>query len=197
MVTGRRLGGQQLSNAVQEKIKSCDAMVLFLSRRENGRTNDWVKHERSLAVAQGIPFIAIIEEGVTDNGPFQEFEYIYYDGEDFLEPLVSVSETIFQWRIKLGELIEVYVEPSEINESIRSSLNDINTKVEYRYLDTFSASLYSDWQEADVIPKAGGVSLYLKSVRRGAEIQLKVTANGRIGQSVFTSQNPKIEVAWT
>jgi len=102
VVDGQRLAGQPLSPAVAQLMESCDAAVILLTKREAGKSNDWVKHERTTAYNLKIPFIAIVENGVQDNGPFDAFEYINYDSEVFLEPLLKVSETIYKWKLEIG-----------------------------------------------------------------------------------------------
>ncbi len=194
-VEGRRLGGQPLAQGVKNLISTCDAMVLFLSRREENLTNDWGKAERALAYSEGKPFISIIEQGVTNNGPFEAFEYIFYDSDNFIDPLLSISETISKWKIDLGELIEAFVEPPEVEDVIRENF-DRERVVEYRFLNESTGINWTEWREATVIPKAGGVSVYLPGVKKDADIQIKVTANGRTRISNFINQNIRIPIPW-
>ncbi len=68
---GKRLQGQLLIDKVHQKIVASDAVIIFLTKREAGKTNDWVNHERSTAQALGKPFIAIIEKGLANASPFE------------------------------------------------------------------------------------------------------------------------------
>lgn len=195
VVEGTRLGGQLLMDGVKKLIESCDAIIIFLSKREEGRTNDWVKAERALAYSLNIPFISIVEKGVPNNGPFEAFEYIPYDSVNFINPLLSISETISKWKFESGELIRAFVEPSQVEEVLRANF-DRPGVVEYRFLEENRSMEWTDWKEAKVIPQQGGVSLFLPGVKRNAPFQIKVTADGKVKTSDFVNQALRIIVPW-
>ena len=99
VVDGERLAGQEITQTVQERIDSSDAMIVLLTKRNEGKTNQWVMHERTTALNMNIPFIALIEDGVVDRGPFTNFEYIQFTRDKFLEALLRISETILNGRL--------------------------------------------------------------------------------------------------
>ncbi len=192
VVDGERLAGQDLTAAVQELIESTDAMIVLLTKRDEGKTNQWVMHERSTALNKGIPFIALVEDGVVDRGPFTNFEYIPFTRDDFMEVLLRVSETIFKWKVKLGERIEAHLEPDEIVDAVRSNIGNVDL-VKYRFFDNRRG--WGEWKNALVKPQSGGVSLFLDGVNKDTEMQIQVTSGGQIWQSDVINRNLRILVA--
>ena len=191
VVDGQRLGGQALTEGVKKIIQRCDAMVLLLTEREQGQSNDWVKHERSTAYNFNIPFIAVIENGVGNTGPFEDFEYIYYQSGDLVEPLLKISETIYKWKIEIGERIEAYLEPNEISNAIRENI-DRDEIVRYRFFD--QNIQWSEWKKPIIKPTAGGISLYMDGVKKDSELQVEVRTNQRSWSSDVVNRNLRILV---
>lgn len=185
LLDGKRLQGQLLLDAVQDKIAESDAVIIFLSKREAGKTDDWVQHERSTAQVLGKPFLAIIEKGLANASPFESFEYKVYDPDDLATTLLDISEVIYGWKLQLGEQIEAHVESKNIAEEVRENY-DQKAVVQYRSLLRRG---YSDWKEAVVVPKPGGVSLLLDGVSKDAELQLRVTANRQVRDSEVMDRN--------
>ncbi|PCJ94423.1 MAG: hypothetical protein COA50_11720 [Flavobacteriaceae bacterium] len=192
VVDGHRLEGQQLTDAVAKRIKSVDAMIVILSKREEGKTSDWVLHERSAAFTHKIPFIAIIEEGMNNNGPFQAFEYIHFKPDNLVETLLKVSETIFKWKVRIGEQIEVHLEPDDIVATVRENAGQSDI-VKYRFLQ--KRGIWGDWKDAVVIPKSAGVSLLLDGVTKNSEIQIRVSTNNGTWNSDVVNRNLRILVS--
>jgi len=191
VVDGQRLGGQQLTEGVRKQIQKSDAMLILLTQREQGQCNAWVAHERTTAYNEGIPFIAVIEEGVDNNGPFEDFEYIHYQTADLVEPLLKVSETVFKWKLDLGEMIEVYLEPDEITDAIRANI-DRDEIVRYRFFD--EVVQWTDWKKPVIKPTAGGISLYLDGVKKDSELQIQVRTNQRSWSSDVVNRNLRVQV---
>ncbi len=191
VVDGQRLAGQPLSPAVQQLIESCEAMVILLTKREQGKSNDWVKHERTTAYNLKIPFIAVVEQGVQDNGPFDAFEYINYEPGNFLEPILKVSETIFKWKLDIGEVIEAYLEPDTIVNAVRENI-DKSEIVRFRFFD--QRNQWGEWKKPVIKPAAGGVSLYLDGVKKDSEIQVQVRTDQNTWHSDVINQNLRISV---
>ena len=192
VIDGHRLEGQQLTDAVAERIQGADAMVVLLSKRGEGKTNDWVQHERTTAFTHKIPFIALIEEGLPNNGPFQTFEYIRYKPDDLVEALLKVSETIFKWKLRLGERVEAYLEPEEIVALVRSNYNQKDI-VKYRFFS--SKTGWSSWKEALIKPQSGGLSLFLEGVGKNTEMQIQVTTKNGIYTSDVINRNLRISMS--
>lgn len=191
VVDGQRLGGQILIEGVKNNIQSCDAMVLLLTTREDGKSNDWVKHERSTAFNLNIPFVAVIEAGVGNTGPFEKFEYIDYHPAKLEEPLLKISETIYKWKTEIGEMIEAYLEPNEISNAIRENI-DKEEIVRYRFFDRYVQ--WSAWKKPTIRLTAGGISLYMDGVKKDSELQVEVRTSNKSWSSDVVNRNLRIVV---
>lgn len=191
VIDGRRLQGQLVLGAVQEKIEQADAAVVFLSKREAGKTNDWVQQERIMAHTLGKPLIAIIEEGVANTAPFSGFETLQYNPDNLVETLLALSETIYGWKLELGEQIEAHLEPDDVVATVieNAQLRDV---VQYRF---FRRRGWGEWREAMVVPRPGGVSLLLNGMTRDSEIQIRVSTNNGTWESAVVNRNLRILVS--
>ena len=189
ILDGKRLQGQLLLTAVKDRIAESDAVIIFLSKREAGKTDDWVQHERTTAQVLGKPFLAIIEKGLTNASPFGSFEYKVYDPNDLAQTLIDISEVIYGWKLTLGEKIVGHVDSEEIAEEVRENY-DQKDIVQYRLL---KRNGYSDWKEAFVVKESGGVSLRLEGVPKDAELQLRVTANRQFRDSDVMNRNVRFK----
>ncbi len=191
VIDGRRLQGQLVLAAVQKKIEKADAVVVFLSKRESGKTNDWVQQERIIAQTLGKPVIAIIEDGVANTAPFSGFETLQYHADDLVETLLQLSETIFGWKMELGEQVEAHLEPDDVVATVIENAN-LQGVVQYRFLKRRS---WGEWQEAMVVPRPGGVSLLLNGVTRDSQMQIRVSTNNGTWNSAVVNRNLRILVS--
>jgi hypothetical protein len=188
---GTRLGGQALIDKVKEKIASSDVAIILLTKRDVGKSSDWVKHERSTAHALGKRFLAFIEKGLQQSSPFTGFEYKEFDPNDLTKTLLDISEAIYGWKLELGERIEAHLEPQDIVNAVRENY-DKKGVVQYRFLKKGD---FGDWNDAKVAPKAGGVSLFLNGVTKDAELQIRITANKSVKESVVINRNLRFSVS--
>ena len=190
VIDGKRLAGNQLTQGVKNEIEKADAMIILLTNREEGKTNNWVQHERTTAFNSKIPFIAVIEEGVPNNGPFENFEYIIFESESILETIVCLSETIFEWKNSLGVQIEAFIEPDSIANVIRENM-DYKSVVEYRFFD-YKNGLQDKWHKPIIKPNQGGLSLLLSGIKKNSEFEIKVTEKNSVYKSGIVKNNLRI-----
>ena len=190
IVDGTRLGGQTLIDGVKKKIVSSDAAIILLTKRDAGKSSDWVNHERTTAQALGKRFLALIEKGLQQSAPFTGFEYKVFDPNDLAKTLLDVSEAIFGWKLDLGEQIVAHLEPEGIVTTVRENY-DKKGVVQYRLLKKGD---FGEWKDAKVVPKPGGVSLFLNGVSKDAELQIRIKANNRIKESVVINRNLRFSV---
>lgn len=188
---GTRLGGQALIDKVKEKIASSDVAIILLTKRDVGKSSDWVKHERSTAYTLGKRFLAFIEKGLQQSSPFTSFEYKEFDPNDLAKTLLDISEVIYGWKLELGERIEAHLEPQDIVNTVRENY-DKKGVVQYRFLKKGD---FGEWNDAKVAPKAGGVSLFLNGVTKDAELQIRITANKSVKESVVINRNLRFSVS--
>jgi hypothetical protein len=192
VIDGRRLEGRLVIDEVKSRIEEADAVIVFLSKREAGKTNEWVSHERSAAQTLGKPLLAIVEQGLTNAAPFGGFESLQYNPDKLSDTLLDISESIFGWKLRLGEQIEVLLEPDDIVATVRENA-DRDGIVQYRLLR--KRGKWGPWKKAAVIPRPGGVSLVLNGVTKKSEIQIKVTTNNRIWNSDVVNRDLRILIS--
>ncbi|MEM7086107.1 MAG: hypothetical protein AAF489_07990 [Bacteroidota bacterium] len=192
VIDGRRLEGQLVIDEVKSRIEEADAVIVFLSKREAGKTNEWVSHERSAAQTLGKPLLAVIEQGLTNAAPFGGFESLQYDPDKLADTLLDISESIFGWKLQLGEQIEALLEPEDIVTTVRENA-DRDGIVQYRLLG--KRGKWGNWKKAVVIPRPGGVSLLLNGVTKKSELQIKVTTNNRIWNSDVVNRDLRILIS--
>jgi hypothetical protein len=191
---GTKIPGGQIINEVSKLVTESDAMIVVLTKRDHHEaTNEWVRHERTLAYNKKIPFIALIEEGLEqEENVFKTYKHILFSINNISDAIIQISETINEWKILLGERIEIYLEPHNVAEIIR--LNDhLPELVRYRFFDKKTA--WSDWKDALIKPQAGGVSLIINGVSRESEIQIQVRTNDKTWKSDVVNRNLRISVS--
>ena len=108
--TGRRLEGQDLTDAIREKINQADGLIALLTRRDlrddgNWTTHDWVRDELNFARQAKLPAIALLEDGVVMSGAFSEHERIHFSRDKLPDALLALSET--------SRVVETPVRPAD------------------------------------------------------------------------------------
>ena len=188
VTTGERLGGDQLTPAVQKRIDEGDAIVAMLTRRDRRQdgkwtTHQWVLDEIGWARAKGKRAIALVESGVEISGMFQPHEYIVLDKAHPSEALLALSETIGLWRKEVGRTVKVQVLPDEIAQLIVADEN--GAKLRHRLWQDGSCS---QWQALTPVPEIGGTFVFVKGVQDDHLIQLQVQQANKSLESSATSQ---------
>jgi hypothetical protein len=188
VTTGERLGGNQLTPAVQKRIEDCDALVAVLTRRDHRQDGQWTTHQWVLdeigwARAKGKRAIALVEHGVELAGMFQPHEYILLDKAQPSEALLTLSETVGLWRKEIGRTVKVQVLPDEIAQMIVADGN--GAKLRHRL---WQGSTCSQWQDLTPVPEIGGTFVFVKGVQDDHLIQLQVHQANKSLESLATSQ---------
>lgn len=168
IITGRRLGGNNLTPAVMGRIESADGCVALMTRRETvgapeeGRwiTHQWVRDELNHARDEQMRSVALVETGVEFGGAHGERERIPFDRDAPLEAFLALSETIRIWREELGRTRVARISPDDLGRRFRRVAG---MTCQYRFVTPEGDR--SDWIEAEPIPQPGGTLLYLKGVR--------------------------------
>jgi|CXWL01.1.fsa_nt_gi hypothetical protein len=186
--TGERLGGEQLSPAVQHRIERCDALIGIVTRRDqlpNGkwRTHPWVHDEIGWARGKNKKVIALVEQDVEVVGMFAAHEYVPLDKANPLQALMNLSETIGSWRREFGRTVKVQILP----ETIAQKVGDDTSVVRCRHR-LVQGGKYTPWQDLTAVPEAGGTFVLVNGVQDDHLIQLQVQEAGNVWQSVATSQ---------
>lgn len=186
--TGERLGGDQLTPAVQRRIEESDALVGVLTRRDRRQdgkwtTHQWVLDEVGWARAKNRKVIALIEQGVDHGGMFQSHEHISMDKDGPLKALLDLSDTIGVWRRELGRTVKVQIMP----DAIARKVGDGGDGLQCRHR-LWLGGAYSPWQDLTPQPEAGGTFVFVNGVQDEHLIQVQVQQTTKLWQSVATSQ---------
>jgi hypothetical protein len=116
---GRRLGGEQLEEAVREKIESCDGLIALFTERNEGdgfRTHPWVVSEFQHAHSKSMPALAILETGLDWSLlPWPGRAFIPLDRSRPAEALIALAAELGEWKRRAGlDLIATITTPEVI-----------------------------------------------------------------------------------
>ncbi len=187
--TGEHLAGGQLTQTVKEKIDAADALIYLLTKRDEGKTNDWVKLEAALAYEQGKPLIGLIENGVAPIAPLQSYEYIPFEDINSVDLWIKLSTTLGEWKFRSGRTVVAILEPDEVAESIEEAGIDY-AAVEYRTYDPqFNKT---DWKPGMLKSTPGGVSVRLPGIQSDNDIEIRVTTPRQTWRSKVINQTLRV-----
>jgi hypothetical protein len=172
IITGRQLGGEQVDSAVENKILQADALISLLTKKTRVKrgelpTSQPVLQEYYFARNQRMRAIAVIEDGLKFND-MSNRECIPYKLGNPLEAILRISETIAEWRRESGEELKVQILPSTLADKLAT--NERLT-CSHRFLEK---DISTPWKDVPAIPEEEGTFVYLRGVRIGHRIQLRV-----------------------
>jgi len=172
--TGRQLGGAPVDAAVEAKILETDALISLFTKRPNPAPGDTpfsqaVQQEYYIARnnKNRMQAIAVVEDGLN----FQNMsnnEQIKYDPANPLETILRLSETIAEWRQTMGQELKVQILPSTLADKLD---NDEMLKCSYTLLEK---DIATPWKEVPVVSEEAGTFVYVRGVKPGQRIRLRV-----------------------
>lgn len=188
IITGERLGGEQLTPAVQSRIDQAHGLVGLLTRRDQKvgsgwTTHQWVLDEIAYARTQKKRVIALVEDGVDVGGMYQSHEHIPFKRESLMEPLLVLSEQVGQWKNEFGRTVKVQILPESLAKKIGTAA--VNVRCRNRLC---LQGRYTEWHEVTPIMEPGGTFIYVEGVQDEHLIQIQVEDQRKIWQSLATSQ---------
>lgn len=169
VTTGLRLGGGQLHPEVRNRVDNSDGLVALRTRRDRvgqpdenrWRSSPWIDYEYAYARDQGKHAISLVENDVEIDGPFDGYERIALDREDQLEAFLALSETVWQWKERIGFQRIVQIRPNDLGRIFRT-----NRDLECRYHFIDPEGNPREWVYAKpVLQPSGTLLLYLRGVR--------------------------------
>lgn len=178
-VTGERLGGDQITPAVQARIDQCDALVGLLTRRDpkvdgSFTTHDWVRDEITYARTKGKRVIAVMESMVENSGMFQGNERIDLDRANPLPAFLRLAETVGEWRRAMGRTVKVQILPPKIARTVKSSQGAVQCS--HRL---WSRGVRRDWVPVHAVPEENGTFVWVDGVQDDDLIQIKIDGIGK------------------
>jgi len=197
VVTGRRLGGGQLTDEIKIRIDDSDALIALLTRRDQlasgaWRTHDWVRDELNFARGANKRAIALIESDVEVSGAFGDHEHIPLDREDRLNAFLALSETVGIWKAQSGRVVKVKIMP----EALAQHPGHLNEQIQcqYRFMKT-STGIKTDWMTTTTESEGGGAVVYLQGVQDDYLIQLQIDDGQTQWMSALSPQLVVIELS--
>jgi hypothetical protein len=183
VVTGGRIEGEILSEAVKERIRVSDALLGFVTRRGDRPSQDglypthrWVTDELAVAIEARIPVIEIRETQVDDQGGIagdrQRIEYDEASREQFL---VELAEVLGGWAQRRSRNLRLL--PPEFVQAIRPHMRRQGFRCTYVALKDGRPLPEVDALPL-LVPREGGLYLMAKHVAPGTLIQIRVEAAG-------------------
>jgi hypothetical protein len=177
IITGRRLGGETVDEAVKARILEADALVALVTRRAEIVGGGWTT---SPAVIEELTFardqkfagkekraIGIIEDGVTFLS-MANYETLPYQESQPLEAILALSETIASWRLDIGQELKVQILPGPLAETLGENEELTCT---HRFVEK---DIQTPWKPIPAIAEDEGTFIYLRGVRSSQKIQLRV-----------------------
>jgi hypothetical protein len=188
IITGERLGGEQLTLAVKARIEQADALVALLTRRDQlagggWTTHDWVKDKIGYARAKGKRAIALVEDGVEVGGMYEPHECIHLTKDSVVDALLILSETVSQWKWEGGRTVKVQILPQELAQKV--GVGGPGIRCRHRLCLN---GKYSEWREATPVPELGGTFIYIEGVQDDQLVQIRVDESDKVWQSPATAQ---------
>jgi hypothetical protein len=191
VITGERLGGEQLTPGVQQRIEECDALVALLTyqKKPDGTytTSNWVREELVYARAKNKKAIALVEENVDLGGMFASHEIIPFarESESLTESILRLSETIAEWMREVGRHVKVQILPQEIAKQLAHE--DGGVRCSYRLW--LKNKTWGSW--FNVTPLAeddGRTFVWVNNVQDDHLVQIRVELSNEIWSSPATTQ---------
>jgi hypothetical protein len=186
-VTGDVLGGEAITPELLRQIEEADCLVALLTRRDQLVGGGWTTHpfcvdELKHARSKAIPAIALLEEGVTNGGMFQEHEYITFRPEQPLAAFLKLSSTLWRWKLRGGRLQRVQLLPSQLTQDLYT--RGRGCRWEYRVSNGLRDST---WTEVEPRKEGQGVFLLVRVQDDTTLIDVKVDDGAQRRSSGFVA----------
>jgi hypothetical protein len=189
VVTGDKLGGQQITVAVQERIRGCDGLIGFLTARDAAGTADethaWVLQELAVAVTANLKVLEVRQAGLTNQGGLlMDREHLIYEPADEAGCLVSIAGVLGVW--SQGLTMRVLLLPEDIVQTIAPLISSPTFRCTYRISADGSPGPY---RPAVLLRRPGGLQLTARGIPPTALISVRVEGDGHVFESDFVDSD--------
>lgn len=187
VVTGEDLQGDRISDAVREKIGESEAIIGFLTRREDSigagkwQTHRWVIDELAAALAKGCHVLEVREDGVDEQGGMMgDRQRIAYKENLRDQCIVDIAKAIGKWHQRRAISLRLLPE-----ECVRE-LMPLHRKQDLRCTYTLLLDRNETAEaQARLVPITGGLFLNVKDVPQQALVQIHVEYQGKHWRSSY------------
>jgi hypothetical protein len=195
VVTGEEMPGNIISVEVIKRIKNSDALIGFLTRRddldnENYSTHPWVINEVALALGADCKVIEVREDGVINLLPLtQDRQYLFYNEAQRDKFLVELVKAISQWGT-----VGIKLLPGEFCEKVKPLIRQ-QEKIVCEYC--FSIGNWSsEWYTGRLLNEPAGVVIYVNTSdlpRRRENVLIQVHVRDPSSGESWLSDTEKLE----
>ena len=188
VLTGEAAYGTAISDHVQAQIKRSDAMLAFLTRRDDlgqghWSTHRWVLDEIAIGIAAKVPLVEIRESGVDQQpGIAGQFQHIMLEEAKPAECLSAVAVALTTLHRRAGLMMQLL--PEDFIDEVRPMLNRPGVRCTYTCLE---GPKESEPCETKLLPMKGGLFCYTPNVPPSALVRVRVEGGGKAWMSNFES----------
>jgi hypothetical protein len=194
VVHGKEIPGLDISDEIIDRIKSCDLLVGFLTKREDDPGGGkWVRDEIVAAKTAGLLYIPVVEKGVNfQSNILGDVSWEPYDETSrdmFLVNLIKAvadKSKILAAHPKEKKML-IRLEPGPFNTTVNKFLDDdIPFFCKYRFSNEYGETIaVSNWLDGTIrkISKGLGIEVDMKYIpvpenSEKASIEVKVKVGG-------------------
>jgi hypothetical protein len=187
VVSGEEVQGEQITDAVIREIRQSNALMAFVTRRDQigadrWTTHRWVTDELSHAIAFQLPVAEIREAGVDEQGGIAgDRQRILYRESERDKCLVEIVKTLGRWHA--SETIELKLMPDECIQAVRPLLRNPGLRCTYQVLERNGTM--GDPVPAQILPITGGLFVRARNIPPMSYIQIRVECAGKSWSSEF------------
>jgi hypothetical protein len=183
---GEDVGGEQLNDAVRQRIDAADALIALVTPWRDAAGNKvappWVADEFTHAKARGKPAIKIMHASLAPAGMYgASHEYILFQPNAAADVLLKLMRTLALWKKSNGRPMELEIAPDVMNQRFDTS------KIRACKFQLFKDYRESDWRDARIWPQPGAIYAYLPAVPDKAKLRLQIEQDNEIWQSDFSN----------
>jgi hypothetical protein len=173
--TGEELQGQQITDAVPEKIRNSDALIAFTTKRapaddNTQETHRWVVEELAAALTAQLRVVEVRERGVTQSGIMGDRQPIWYEEKERDKCLIELVKTIIQWHREAP--VRVQLRSTAFVEQVRPLLSYLRCTC--KVMEGVRETEF----ETKIRPIKGGLFIDV-SISRQAFLQVRVEVPGQ------------------
>ncbi len=191
-ITGERLAGQELSQGVKRLLDKCQATIVLLTDREEGKNNQWVKDERSYADGKNHYFTTLLDKGLSDQGMYSNYERIPILWDELHLTILDLSETIREWKRKEGNDLKLLIQPKTLSDKVSQDYENILFRYKKRAVDDDEDA---SWKDVKARPDPGGIMIKIPKVKDEDLIEeIRTSVDGETWTAQAVIPNAKVEL---
>jgi hypothetical protein len=188
VVSGEELWGRNMVDEITDRIRTSDALIAFVTRRDAMNTglynsHTWVANEIGAAHQSRLRILEVRDVKVDPQfGMNLALQRISYDPEKRDECLVEIVRALGFWHNEMQ--VEPLLLPEELARIIWRFREAANFKC--TYVIRRDNRLLPE-AAGETLRQTGGMYIVLKNVRRGDLVMVRVVAGGEVWESPFSS----------